>query len=85
MYGPTFGSSPSFGIGGVSRITPRQQPKKARRKIPEMGGARRLGGRVIGKLQALVYDILPPTSAIVDYAIGLGKLTSNFSLMLVDA
>ena len=63
-------------------ITPRQQPKKARRKIPEMGGARRSGGRVVGKLQALVYDILRPTTAIVDYAIGLGKLTSNFSLML---
>ena len=29
------------------------------------------------KLQALVYDILPPTTAIVDYAIGLGKLSAN--------
>ena len=29
------------------------------------------------KLQALVYDILPSTTAIVDYAIGLGKLSAN--------
>ena len=33
------------------------------------------------KLQALVYDILPPTTAIVDhYAIGLGKLSANEQL-----
>ena len=33
--------------------------------------------------QALVYDILPPTTAIVDYAIGLEKcqLTDSFSMM----
>ena len=30
-----------------------------------------------GKLQALVYDILPPTTAINDYAIGLEKLSAN--------
>ena len=29
------------------------------------------------KLQALVYDILPSTTAIVDYAIGLEKLSAN--------
>ena len=29
------------------------------------------------KLQALVYDILPPTTAIADYAIGLEKLSAN--------
>ena len=29
------------------------------------------------KLPALVYDILPPTTAIVDYAIGLEKLSAN--------
>ena len=29
------------------------------------------------KLQALVYDIVPSTTAIVDYAIGLGKLSAN--------
>ena len=29
------------------------------------------------KLQALVYDILPTTTVIVDYAIGLGKLSAN--------
>ena len=36
------------------------------------------------KLQALVHEILPPYTAIVDYAIGLPKLTDNhsFSLML---
>jgi len=32
---------------------------------------------VRGKLQALVYDILPSTTAIVDYAIGLEKLSAN--------
>ena len=30
-----------------------------------------------GKLQALVYDIFPPTSAIADYIIGLEKLSAN--------
>ena len=36
------------------------------------------------KLLALVYDILPPTSAIVHYAVGLEKLsvTNNFSMTL---
>ena len=29
------------------------------------------------KLQALVYDILPPSTAIVDYAIGLEKPSAN--------
>ena len=29
------------------------------------------------KLQSLVYDILPPTTAIADYAIGLEKLSAN--------
>ena len=29
------------------------------------------------KLQALVYGILPPTTAIADYAIGLDKLSAN--------
>ena len=29
------------------------------------------------KLQALVYDILPPTTAITDYAIGLEKMSAN--------
>ena len=28
------------------------------------------------KLQVLVYDILPPATAIVDYAIGLEKLSA---------
>ena len=27
--------------------------------------------------QALVYDVLPPTSATADYAIGLEKLSAN--------
>ena len=29
------------------------------------------------KLQALVYNILPPTAAIIGYAMGLGKLSVN--------
>ena len=34
-------------------------------------------GDDILKLQALVYDNLPPTTAIVDYAIGFEKLSAN--------
>ena len=35
------------------------------------------------KLQALVYGILPPTTAIVDYAIDIGNrlLTNSFSVV----
>ena len=29
------------------------------------------------KLEALVYGILPPTTAIIDYTVGLGKLSAN--------
>ena len=32
------------------------------------------------KLQALVYDFLPPTTAIVDYTIGTQKLSANKQL-----
>ena len=32
---------------------------------------------LLSKLQVLVYSVLPPTTAIVDYAIGLGKLSAN--------
>ena len=45
------------------------------------GGGR--GGRCVGrkkgesKLQALVYDILPSTTAVFSYAIGSRKLSSN--------
>ena len=35
------------------------------------------------KLQSLVYDSLPPTSAIVDYAIGLQKLSANGHFVVV--
>ena len=31
----------------------------------------------VPKLQALVYDILPPASAIFDYAIGIEELSAN--------
>ena len=31
------------------------------------------------KLQALVYDILPPTTAITDYTIGLEKLSDQLT------
>ena len=33
--------------------------------------------RVQGKLQALVYDILPSATAVFSYAIGLEKLSAN--------
>ena len=32
---------------------------------------------VFAKFQALVYGVLPPTTAIVDYAIGLEKLSDE--------
>ena len=35
-----------------------------------------------GKLQALVYDILPPTTAIIYYAIGLGELSAKGQFFL---
>ena len=36
------------------------------------------GAKAVGpKLQALVYDILSPATDVVDYAIGLEKLSSN--------
>ena len=38
------------------------------------------------KIQVLVYDLLPPTTAMIDYAIGLQKncqLTDTFSLVLM--
>ena len=34
-------------------------------------------GRRRAKLQALLYDIFLPTTAITDYAIGLGKVSAN--------
>ena len=37
----------------------------------------RLNDKVQCKLQALVYNILPPTTAIIDYTIGLWKLSAN--------
>ena len=36
-----------------------------------------LGVWVHGKLQALVYDILPSTTAVFSYAIGSRKLSAN--------
>ena len=36
-----------------------------------------LGVWVCHKIQALVYNILPPTTTIVDYAIGFEKLSAN--------
>ena len=35
------------------------------------------------KLQALVYHILPPTTAIIDYAIGLEKLPATGQVYLL--
>ena len=31
----------------------------------------------MAKLQGLLYDSLPPTTAITDYAVGLPKLSAN--------
>ena len=40
-------------------------------------GHGRLSVRVLRKLQALVYDILPSTTAVFSYAIGSRKLSAN--------
>ena len=37
------------------------------------------------KLETMVYDILPPTTAITDHTTGLGKLSANdFFFFFVD-
>ena len=36
------------------------------------------------KLQALVYDILPRNTAVIDYAIGLEKLSANKQVFVGD-
>ena len=38
-----------------------------------------------GKLQALVYDILPSTTAVFSYAIGFRKLSANEQFFFVGA
>ena len=43
-----------------------------------------LGYNVVHKLQALVYDILPSTTAVFSYAIGSRKLSAN-EQFFVDA
>ena len=43
--------------------------------IRDGGGEERVKARP--KLQALVYDILPPTTAVFSYAIGSRKLSAN--------
>ena len=56
----------------------RQEPKTKFVSKQMSSGLRtvdRLGAKV--KLQALVYDILPPTTAITDYATCLEKLSAN--------
>ena len=47
------------------------------------GRPKRLTARV--KLQALVHNILPPTTAIIHYATGLEKLSANAGQFFVGA
>ena len=49
-----------------------------------LAGTQTAGGSVGAgdKLQALVYDILPSTTAVFSYAIGSGKLSANEHLVL---
>ena len=42
-------------------------------KLLQVFGCLLTGGSLRAKLRALVYDILPPSTAIVNYAIGLKK------------
>ena len=46
-------------------------------RVAVPGVARDFCPRVSHRLQALVYDILPSTTAIADYAIGFEKLSDN--------
>ena len=43
----------------------------------ELGWCEVTTGRISHKLQAPVYDLLPSTTAIVHYAVGLEKLSAN--------
>ena len=55
-------------------------PSVAEPVLAEFGGRGRkamLGAWVQCKLQALVYDILPSTTAVFSYAIGSTKLSAN--------
>ena len=68
----------------LPRLTPATPPRSWRfpcliAGMAQVSETRDQQGRVrtSSKLQALVYDILPPTTAIVDYAIGLEKLSAN--------
>ena len=56
------------GGGGCARVISSRQLKNGR-----------VDGKMIWrtKLQAGVYDILPSTTAIVDYTVGLEKLSAN--------
>ena len=42
-----------------------------------------LSARVVPKLQALVYDILPSTTVVFSYAIGSKKLSANEQFFFV--
>ena len=69
-------------------VEPKTLPRK-KGKIVVALGTRRVGGaerersppdsqvRVWSQLQALVYDILPSTTAVFSYAIGSRKLSAN--------
>ena len=48
--------------------------QEGRQSVQEINASR---VRIRAKLQALVYDILPPTTAMTGYAIGLRKLSAN--------
>ena len=56
---------------GNFRLVPQASQKPRSRNVHLQQGMLQL------KLQPLVYDSLPPTTAVTDFAIGLGKLTAN--------
>ena len=53
--------------------------------LREQGGGTdtEMRGSTGNKLQALVYDILPSTTAVFSYAIGPRKLSANEQILLV--
>ena len=80
--GPVEPTMTTTGPAQTARVGLRQPPN-----VPNVwsNGAGKRGLEGDSEQQALVYDILPPATAVVDYAIGLEKLTANQQFFFDDA
>ena len=74
MEGPMEPTMTTTGPAQTARVGLRQPPN-----VPSVwsNGAGKRGLEGDSEQQELVYDILPPATAVADYAIGLEKLTAN--------